>query len=339
MSSQLLPELANIKKLIKKVVRLFLRVYIEIRWWLHHDRSRVPTTSLSQYKHIFSRALMRTKQVPNIFYGSDYNNKIRWLMIFDQNPLIIQCSDKLAVREYVRKRVGSKYLSTIYATYQDAKEINFEKLPESFVLKTNHDSGSVWLVPRKSRLNQQLLRDSVSQSLQSSYGYYKGEWAYQYIEPRAFAEELLSGGDGGIPDFKFHCVAGSVCFVHYIYDRLSTVKKDIILDPNGSVTEFRLDDDFIMGSGFSCPPQWQEMRRIAETLSNPFKYVSVDLYLAKEEIRFGELTFYPRNGNKRGKDIKVLGQLLRLDRETTRPAYRPTLSTSPSALISKTISL
>lgn len=97
--------------------------------------------------------------------------------------------------------------------------------------------------------------------------------------------------------------------------------KEIILMPDGEVTNLRLDHEFEYGNGFILPQQWSEMIRVAERLSEPFKYVRVDLYLAEGKVKFGEMTFYPKNGNYRGTGQKVLGKIVDFDRATKLPQY------------------
>ena len=312
-----------IKNKPARALRNFLvQSHISLWWLIHRDRKRVPEEHLGHYRKVFSRALKRTGKVPAIFDGEDYNNKIRWLMIFDQNPLIVQCTDKLAVRDYVKEIVGEKYLNKIYAIWPSAKEIDFSALPESFVLKTNHDSGSVWLVKNRNEIDLGEIQASVQRSLDAEdYGWEKGEWAYRHITPKAFAEEYLMGDAGGAPDFKFHCSSGKVCFIQYIYDRATSFTKEVLVEPDGKVMPVVFDEDFQVGSGFDIPAQWDELVMVAETLAKPFKYVRVDLYIHNGSIRFGELTFSPRTGAFTGKDQAFLGGLLEIDRSSVLPPF------------------
>ena len=306
---------AYAKTFFHSVRKVIVAPYTKVRWFFHRDKYRIPKDSIAQYKNIFFRAIKVTGEVPNLFEGDDYNNKIRWAMVFEKDPLIVQCTDKLAVRDYVENSIGHDYLNRIYETYSSADDIDFEKLPSSFVIKTNHDSGSVWII-RKNQVDFNRIRSLVSDSLaKRNYGWKKGEWAYRQIEPAAFSEELLSDVEEGIPDFKFHCAAGYVSFVQFIYDRLSNSPKEIILSPNGNQLPWRLDENFNVGENFDKPLEWSEMIKVAEHLSKPFNYVRVDLYVSDFGVRFGELTFSPRAGNYRGKGQSVLGSVLRIHRD------------------------
>ncbi len=287
----------------------------ELRWLLHADRLRVPKAQRDHYRVIFDRTWKQLGCSPDIFRGEDYNNKIKWLMLFDQRPEIVRCSDKLAVRDYVRETVGERYLNALYGVWDRAEDIDFDSLPRSFVLKTNHDSGSVWVVPEKAAADLEAIRREVAASLRRrNYGADKGEWCYQHIEPKAFAEEYMDAGPDGIADFKFHCSEGKVLFLQYIYDRNKEVIREQLIDYDGIGSLPSIDHEFQEGNRFIKPESWSDLIIVAELLSASFKYVRVDLYSVGSEIRFGEMTFYPKNGNYKTQGQRVLGQRIEFDR-------------------------
>jgi hypothetical protein len=282
------------------------------------DKYKIPAHLRWLYKEIFIRSYEEIGEPPSIFRGDDFNNKIKWLMLFDQGEDIVRCSDKLAVRGYVSDKIGDSYLNELYQVWDSADAISFETLPDAFVIKTNHDSGSVWIVKNKSTADLESITDKISRRLERTYGVGKGEWCYRHIRPRVFAEEYLPSDEGGPPDYKFHCASGQVVFLQFIFDRAKGRPKEQIVRRNGVPTDLRLDHEFRSGERFKKPDQWEEMIRVAEALSKPFKYVRVDLYLVESAIRFGELTFYPKNGNYKTEGQKLLGKWLDIDRSTTR---------------------
>lgn len=295
------------------------RLNIWLRYLFDAQRLKVPRKLRPLYREIFSRSLRKIGTSPDIFKGEDFNNKIKWLMLFDQGEDIIQCSDKLAVRDYVSERVGKEYLNEIYNIWDNPELIDFETLPDAFVLKTNHDSGSVWIVKNKYETDLDGLREKVSQSLRRTYGVGKGEWCYTHIPPRIFAEELLPSGPSGIADYKFHCAKGEVIFVQYIYDRCTNKPKEQIIMPDGKITELKINYENSSGNAFIRPTEWDKMLHISKTVSQNFKYVRVDLYLTPKGISFGEMTFFPHSGNCRHwTDQKFLGSLIELDRTSPR---------------------
>ena len=292
-----------------------------LRYLIDRDRRSVPLALRPLYKKIFFHSLRVLGTPPNIFRGKDFNNKIRWSMLFDQSADTVVCSDKLAVRDWVAARIGQAYLNKIYSIWDDPSAIDFGDLPPDFVLKTNHDSGSVWIIRDKSSVDLPALRAKVAGRMNRVYGAEKGEWAYSHIHPKAFAEEMLSAPEEGISDYKFHCAGGRVAFVQYISERRTAQPSEQIVMPDGKVSEYLLDSNFRKGSGFERPIEWNEMITIAEKLAQPFAYVRVDLYLVYGQIRFGEMTFAPRAGCYRGADQAALGALLALDRAHPRPPF------------------
>ena len=106
------------------------------------------------------------------------------------------------------------------------------------------------------------------------------------------------------PDYKFHCVDGKVRWLQYIFDRGCDTKEVIVL-PDGSITDIHFDHNMRHVEEFDIPSQWDQMKQIAERLSNPFKYVRVDMYLSNDTILVGELTFFPLMGCYKGEGQKI----------------------------------
>jgi len=128
---------------------------------------------------------------PDLINCRDFNDKIQWLKLFDQSHKIVQCSDKLLVRDHISKRVGQNYLVKLYQIHDHFSEIDFDSLPSSFVIKTNHDSGTVIVVKDKSKLDLSATETRIEASLKRYYGWEKGEWSYSYIKPKVFVEQLI----------------------------------------------------------------------------------------------------------------------------------------------------
>jgi len=241
-------------------------------------------------------------------------------MLFDQNPALIQCSDKYRVREFVKERIGGKYLIKLIGSYERFSDIDFSRLPVSFVIKTNHDSGSVYLIKNRNESDQKALSKKLSKALPKKYGVEKGEWNYQYIRPKIIIEEYLGAlADSPPPDFKFHCVNGRVAWLQYIYDRESKTK-EIIFDRNFNQLPLHLDLNFQSSNlEITKPLNWNKMVAVAEKLATNFKYVRIDLYNTKNRILFGEMTFFPMSGCYSSYDIKNFGEMMNFDTATFSP--------------------
>lgn len=264
----------------------------------------------------------------------DFNDRIQWLKLFDQDPEIIRCSDKVTVRDYVSERVGPQYLTKLYQVHKRFDDIDFDSLPCAFVIKANHDSGTVILVKDKAQLDKSAAREQIDSALSRPYGWENGEWAYYYVKPRVLIEEYLNPESSNAPpDYKFYCVNGSIRFCHYIYDRGQDTKEQL-LDPVGKTIDADLYPTFKLGSAFVKPPNWPEMIEIAERIADKYKCVRVDLYNVSGRIVLGELTFWPMAGLYKSEGQKKLGHLLDFDRKTFKKPILERLATQSRTGIS-----
>lgn len=150
-------------------------------------------------------------EFPELINPRTYNEKIAWLMLFDQQQLTIRCIDKYGVRQFVKDRVGCAYLNELYAIGDTFDDIDFDELPDSFLIKTNHDSGTVVLVSDSANWDRRSSRLRIQAALKKPYGIEKGEWAYQFITRKVIVEKYLGLFEGKpLVDYKFHCVDGKV---------------------------------------------------------------------------------------------------------------------------------
>ena len=257
--------------------------------------------------------------MPNFLAPRDYNEKIQWRKLFDQRIEQIQCSDKLGLRDYIRARGIDIRMPEVLWTGTSPEEIPWRSLPQQFVLKTNHDSGSVWLVADKERANFAQIGAEITDSLSRRYGVDTLEWPYVHIEPRVFAEEWLGPQYSSLPDYKFHCANGRVRFMRLITGRNSLGTKDAIFDRAGKKLPGVLDTRFAPLEVDSPGPHFDYLRDCAEEIAAGWAYVRVDLYLWKEQAWLGEMTFFPMAGWYRGPGQNMLGKMIPLDRSSRRP--------------------
>lgn len=305
------------RKAAKNILR-FLFIYV--KWIFHRDKLKIPYESRPIYRRIFFHTNRALKKNPS-FFGSesfDLNNKLKWLMVFRQDVNHPRLVDKLVAKSIVRNIVGDSYNASVYDVGNAYDDINFGQLPERFVLKCNHDSGSVWLL-NKTEINHEALRAEVNSSLNRPYGWSSGQWYYSYVEPKVFAEEYLEYNGGVPPDYKFHCGGGEVICCQYISDREGDAPKEIILGPDGSVWSWQLGENFMRNSYLKTPFHWEDMCQLARNLSEGHIYIRIDLYLTDDGPRFGEFSLHPRSGNYRGVGQEILGSMIFIDKKATLP--------------------
>ena len=311
-----------------KLKNFSLSPIIKAKWL--SDKLQLPLTPAHYelYHIIHRRYWNRLRDFPNLINCRDFNDKIQWLKLFDQSPEIVGCVDKILVRDYVRERVGEEYLVKLYQVHDHFSQIDFDALPQSFVIKTNHDCGSVILVRDKSKFNYKSAKVRIEAALKRPYGWKSGEWAYAYINPKVFVEEFINPeNQTPPPDYKFCCIDGVVRCVNYISDRGFDTKEQT-LDPEGNDLAIQLNPDFKVGKSFKKPACWEQMISVAERLSSGFKFVRVDLYCSSNHIYAGEMTFWPMGGFLKGEASKKLGKFLDFDRTTFKSLVLPKLEKS-----------
>jgi len=246
-----------------------------------------------------------------------YSEKVQWLKLRDKNPVYPILCDKFAVRDFVRERIGEEYLVDLYGVWDDPYKIDFSALPEKFVLKCTHDSGSAMLCKDKSAFDIPSAKKTLKKRLKKDYSIQGREWPYHEVPRRVLAERYLASHDGSqAMEFKFFCFDGKAqlvlaCTNQTRHSGNYTYRMDFsqfqIYDPWDSQPE----DPHI-----SKPPHYEKMIEIAERLSAGFVHMRVDLYDTDEGVKFGELTLHSSSGlsqtmTERGE--RFLGELLRLE--------------------------
>jgi hypothetical protein len=245
-----------------------------------------------------------------------FNEKLQWLKLRYRDPLMRQCADKLAVRDYVAEAGGADLLIPLIGAYRRAQEIDFDKLPNRFVLKANHGSGWNVICRDRSSLDLTKVRARLNRWLQTDFSRIAREWVYEGIEPRIICEEYLAAANGEPPsDYKFFCFHGQPRFVQVDYDRFIGHERALYTptwEKLPCALEYTLKDEP------TPPPQTlTRMLEVAAQLSKPFPFVRVDLYDLGDRVYFGELTFFPGKGVERFRPREfdaIFGEQLDLSR-------------------------
>lgn len=240
---------------------------------------------------------LRFKRILNLKNPKSYNEKLNWLKFNDRNPIYSIIVDKFLNREYIKGIIGEQYLVPLLGVWDNFDDIDFEKLPEKFVLKCNHDSGGLVICTDKNMLNMKEARSKIESSLECNFYYIGREWQYKHIKPRIICEELL--GDGIVPpaDYKFSCFNGKPDNVMVCYGRETGTTKYYFFDMDWNLKRYngwgkKAPENFTLPK----PQNFDEMVRIAEMLSKPFYYSRIDLYNIDGKIYFGEVTLCPNSG-------------------------------------------
>ncbi|WP_272152049.1 ATP-grasp fold amidoligase family protein [Tenacibaculum aiptasiae] len=234
----------------------------------------------------------------NLDNPSSFNEKIQWLKLYDFKPEYTQMVDKYEVRNYVAERIGEEYLiPLIGGPWNNFEEINFELLPNRFVLKCTHDSGGVVICTDKSKFDKSSAREKINNSLNRNYYWGGREKVYKDIKPRIIAENYLVNEEGAeLKDYKIMVFNGKakcsfVCSERFSGDKLKVTFFD--LNWNRLPFERRYPQSSV---SVKRPENYKLMIELAETLANKILFNRVDFYELNGRVYFGEMTFYPGGG-------------------------------------------
>lgn len=242
---------------------------------------------------------LKTGRFPSLEKPKRYTEKIQWYKLNYRTPLMVQCSDKVGVRDYVQSRGHSSILNEVFEVYRSPEEIDFDRLPDAFVLKYNNGSGVNVFVPNKTEVNPENIRKQLSDLIATCNVKSGREWAYYNVTPRVFAERLYERDvNNDIPDYKFFCFDGRVEYLYVMLGYVDDHAKGQCSFFNRSFEklEFRRSEYAPIHGDVQKPDNFDTMVQIAESLSAGFPHVRVDLYNLNGKIYFGELTFYPASG-------------------------------------------
>jgi hypothetical protein len=242
---------------------------------------------------------LRFRQVhgyfPNHRNPKSFNEKCNFMKLYSRNPILPNITDKVKVREYVAKKVGKHILIPVLQIVDRPEEINFEKLPDRFVIKTNFSSGQNIIVNDKSQINIKKIIDKLTLWIDMKYRIKELIWFAQDIKRKIIIEEFLVDAKHNLPpDYKFYVFNGSIAFIQIIENRsqkrtLSHYTKD------WEYIDFRKGKGTLSNSNVSPPETLSKMINIAEILGKEFDFMRVDLYSVNNKVYFGELTPYPGN--------------------------------------------
>lgn len=229
-----------------------------------------------------------------------YTEKLQWYKSYYRNLLMGQCVDKYEVRKYLESKGVASILNVLYGVYDSADDINFDVLPDRFVVKTTDGGGgeNIIICRDKSLINTSEIRQELSQWMNKKNINAGREWAYTCItKSRIIIEEYLENEDNpeaGIADFKIFCFDGKPYCIVYDIDRYIEHKRNFY-DLNWNC--LRVSSDCLSFEDSTVKPEGLgSMLKIAEVLSEEFPFVRVDLYYLRGRVYFGELTFYPWSG-------------------------------------------
>lgn len=234
---------------------------------------------------------------PDMRNPKSFNEKLCYLKMHRREPVMSVMVDKHEAKQYVSQRIGEQYIIPTLGLWSSAEDIDFEGLPDKFVIKGTHDSGGVVVCRDKAKLNLHEVREKMRRSLKRDFYAITREWPYKNVQHRIIAEAYIQQSDGGLTDYKFFCFDGYVDCVMVCLDRHLGDTKFYFFDKDWNFLRLNKRGQ-AAPEGFTLPkPEGiDEMFRIASELSKGHPFLRVDLYNVDGKIYFGELTFFPDGG-------------------------------------------
>lgn len=290
-----------------------LGIIKETPFWMLKQRQRYYSSlSVQQQKSELSdfyENLIGKK--PNLDNPKTFTEKLQWLKFNDSTEEKALLSDKYEAPKIIEQQYGSLGIKIIpqLGVWERAEDIDFNILPQKFVLKCTHGSAMNIIVKDKALLDIQETRKKLNNWLALDFSMVTGmfELHYKYIKPRIIAEKFIEETDGNLHDYKFHCFHGEPKYIEFIGDRLSNthIISSSIYSVQWEKTDISLNEDKPYEQTFPKPKKLEQMLILAKKMSQKYEYVRVDFYYIHDEILFGEMTFTPDAGMIKFNDDKI----------------------------------
>ena len=228
-----------------------------------------------------------------------YNEKLHWLKLHDRKPEYARMVDKYEVRGYIAETIGEEYLIPCYGVYNSFEEIDFSKLPEQFVLKCTHDSGSVEICKDRNTFDIEKAGERLTEALNKNYYNTYREWPYKSVKPRIIAEKfMVDESVDDLRDYKVMCFNGEAKLIEVHENRFARER---------GYTQTFYDREWnkfnIAQKGFTPtdekrekPPKLNEMLELSEKIAKDMYHARIDWYSIGDKLYFGEITFYDGSG-------------------------------------------
>ncbi len=238
------------------------------------------------------------KKKLNLKNPQTFNEKLQWLKLHDRKPEYTAMVDKYEAKKYVAERIGEEYIIPTLGVWDKFDDIDFDALPNQFVLKCTHDSGGLVICRDKGALDKEKARAKINRSLKRNYYFQSREWPYKDVKPRIIAEKYLGDEDNeqktAITDYKFFCFEGIPKLMYVSKDKSEEPVTDFY-DMSGTRLDMRMRDPNSI-NGYPLPQNFEKMQELAGILSDGLHHLRVDFYECNGKIYMGELTFFHCGG-------------------------------------------
>ena len=280
--------------MMNKLVRGLQNPFKVLDWiWMKIAPSTISDSTYLKWHYYFNM-----RRFPNLISPKTYNEKLQWLKINDHNLLYTKMVDKLLVKDLVEKKIGGKHVIKTLGVWETPESIDWNTLPDKFVLKTTQGGGNVGVVvcKNKQKFDKHAAINSLRKGLSLDLYKKSREWPYKNVKPMVFAEEYMEDEFGELRDYKFFCFNGKVKMLFVATDRQKREEPFFnFFDEN--YTPLNLKQGHPVNTIIPEKPKgYEKMVEIAEKLSEGIPHVRIDLYIINGDVYFGEYTFYHFGG-------------------------------------------
>ena len=262
----------------------------------HWSHKRYPFTWLDD-KYFLEYYFYKKKGYRIDFkHPATFNEKLNWMKLYYRDPIYGQLSDKWSVREYISQRIGSEHLKPLIGVYDAVEEINWQDLPEKFVIKTTHGSGWNIICDDIDQFSQADAIEKVNNWMALNFYQQLREWQYKHITPRIIIEPYLEGErDLGLVEYQFYCFDGIVRFIQVDVDCNKNHSR-LFFSPMWQKMPFEIVRFPTFTGSLEKPQQLDEALDLAEKLTKGFPFCRVDLHIIDGHIYISEMTLMPAGG-------------------------------------------
>ena len=242
--------------------------------------------------YIQLKYLWHMKKLLNLRNPKTYNEKVQWLKLYNRKPEYTTMVDKYAVKQYVAEQIGQECIIPTLGVWDRFEDIDFDRLPEKFVLKCTHDSGGVVICKNKAELDLDAVRKKINTCLKANYYWHNREWPYKNVKPRIIAEQFMEDPQTGeLRDYKFFCFDGKVKALFVASERQAAeeTKFDFF---DAEYNHLPFTNGHPNAEVLPQKPEcFEQMKALAAKLSEGIPHLRVDFYEVGGKVYFGELTF------------------------------------------------
>ncbi len=226
-----------------------------------------------------------------------FNEKLQWLKLYYRRPDFVKMVDKVAVKDWIAKEIGEEYIIPTLGVWENAADIDFDSLPDKFVIKCNHNSGAgMYICTDKTKMDTEKVRKNLQNGLKQDYYLCDREWPYKKVPRKIIAEEYIDAGDGkSLNDYKVFNFGGEPRIIQVDFDRFTDHKKNLYTT-DWKLCDFAFNYPAHPEITIPRPDNLDEMLRISRRLAKGTPYMRTDFYSVNGKLYFGEITFFPASG-------------------------------------------